>query len=231
MFSGKFIKHKKMSIMTFVALLGYICLSCFAGYPIGLGNAFARSYTKNYCKTVYPAAEFGKTKYSIFSSSFYTSVFADGKTFDIWTSPNSATVSDEKRRDTLFEELEINEIVSRLNQRFFSGMNHSYVYCNMVWLHEDPFAPVAIMDIAYSDRYSETLPTETEMKKILFPVVSACYEDLNAIVTINRINISYYHPDFDPQEAGMTWQKMQINLEADTSFNTEMLFNAEVAAK
>lgn len=227
MFLDTLKKHRKLWAAASIGLLAYTCLSCFAGFPIGLGTVIARSHVRQYCKAIYPDAAFGKSGYNIVSDSFYTGVFVDGEMIDIDIPRGSAAVNDRSREEDVFEELGVSEAVSRLSRQL--RMDHSFIYFHMAWPYKDPDAPITTLRIDCTGGHSsEALPSEREMKQLLFPIVSRCYEELDAVVDVSRIRISYYHPDFNPGEVGMTWQIMQINLEDGASFALDLLLNAEV---
>lgn len=227
MFADTLKKHRKLCAAALIGLLAYTGLSCFAGFPIGLGSAIARSHVKQYCREIYPDAEFGSSGYNIVSDSFYTEVFVDGERIDIDISRGSSTVSDQKREDAVFEELGVSEVVSFLHRQLRA--DHSSIYFYMTWPYKAPDAPITTLRIDCTGGHSsEPLPSETEMKQLLFPIVSRCYEELNPIVDINQIRVSYSHPDLNPEKRGMTWRIMQIDLEDGASWDLDLLMNAEV---
>ena len=227
MFADTLKKHRKLCATVLIGLLAYTGLSCFAGFPIGLGSAIAGSHVRQYCREIYPDAEFGKSGYNIISDSFCTQVFVDGEMIYIDIPRASAVVSDQKREEAVFEELGVSEVVSFLHRQLRA--DHSSVYFHMTWPYKAPDAPITTLRIDCTGGHSsEPLPSETEMKQLLFPIVSRCYEELNAIVDINQIRVSYSHPDLNPEKRGMTWRIMQIDLEDGASFNLDLLMNAEV---
>ena len=80
----------------------------------------------------------------------------------------------------------------------------------------------------YTDYESFPLPGEGQIKELPAPVVLDCILQVEELVPLNKAMIKYYHPDFDPDEHGMTWRTMEISLIHDVLRTKELLDAAEL---
>ena len=84
--------------------------------------------------------------------------------------------------------------------------------------------PVLSLWLDYTDTESTPLPDEAQIKELLSPIVLDCILQVEEHCPLDKATIKYYHPDFDPNEHGMTWRTLEISLAPDVP-RTETLLD------
>ena len=213
-------------ILSFFAL--YTCLSALLGFPLGFGKLMARGISKEYCSIVYPQAALGKTVFNPVSSSYETVVYLGEERFYIRTNPNQDTVGDPYREKLLLQETGVSEVVSKLFRTYVQGRYYRFLSCAVYWNYHDPMTPITSLQFDYGDFESPSLPSEAKIKELLSPIALDCITQIEPLLPLDHVDLLYYHPDFDPDETGMTWRIMEIPLERDTPRTKALLDAAEL---
>lgn len=221
-------KWKKRYIFIALVLTLYFVLSAVAGFPLGFGNRMARSHARDYCEVVYPKATLGETIFNPVDNNFSTRIHLEDDSFTIGTNPNQKTVVDYGRMEVLLKDLGVVEVLSKLKRTHASIAKYGWITCYVSWNYDEPMKPIAIFRMDYTDSQTTPLPNDDGMKELLTPLALDCISSLNQSLSLNSIRLSYYHPDFDPDENGMTWRIVEMDLEDDTPMNQDLLKNASV---
>lgn len=221
--------RKARFIAIAICLILYLGLSTVVGFPLGFGKMMARGLAQDYCQVVYPQANLGKTVFNPVDNAFSTRVYVGEETFTIDTNPNQDAVGDSYRSEAFLQDTGAVEVISKLFRTHVSGKTHSFLYCYVVWSHADPMTPITCLRIDYTDYNNPTLPNETQMKSILAPIALDCITAVEECFSLDSIRLYYYHPDFNPDEEGMTWRIMDIPLGDDTPRTKGLLDDAQVS--
>lgn len=214
-----------------ISLILYLGLSTVVGFPLGFGKMMARGLAQDYCQVVYPQASLGKTVFNPVDNAFSTDVYEGEETFTIYTNPNRDTVGDRHRSDAFLQDTGAAEVISKLFRTYVSGKSQNFLSCFIVWDHAAPMTPITHLRIDYTDYDNPTLPSEAQMKSILTPIALDCITAVEEYFSLDSIRLSYYHPDFRPDEVGMTWQIMGVSLADGTPRTNDLLDDAVVSIR
>ena len=182
-----------------------------------------RNAAKNYCSIVYPQAQLGKTVFNPVAGGYQTVVYLEGEPNYIGVNLAEQTIYDPYREALFSKERGIHELELNLNRTY-----DSFIFCQIVWPCNDPGTPVMSLRLDYTDYESAPLPDEEQIKVLLAPVVLDCITQVEELFPLNKAIINYYHPDFNPDEHGMTWRTMEISLNHDVPRTKELLDAAEL---
>ncbi|MDD3347116.1 hypothetical protein [Oscillibacter sp.] len=221
-------KQKNRYILIALVLTLYFVLSVIIGFPLGFGNMMARSHARDYCEAVYPEATLGKTIFNPVDNNFSTRINLENDSFTIGTNPNKKAVVDYNRREVFLQDTGVFEALSKLQRTHVSIAKYGWITCYVYWNYDDPMTPIAMFRMDYTDAQSTPLPNDDEMKELLTPLALDCITSLNEYLPLNSIQLLYYHPAFNPDEKGMTWRIVKMDLEDDTPMNQDLLKNASV---
>lgn len=213
-------KKRKIYVLILIVLTVYVCFSAFVGVPLGFGKIMERNAVKNYCNIVYPQAQLGKTVFNPIASGYETPVYLEEGPNHIGVNLTEKTISDPYRAALFLKESGIGELLSKLERTY-----DCFIACQVVWPCDDSETPVMSLRLDYTDYESILLPDEGQIKELLAPVVLDCIIQVEKLFPLNKAIIKYYHPDFNPDEHGMTWRTMEISLTQDVP-RTEELFEA-----
>lgn len=181
-----------------------------------------RNAVKTYCSAVYPQAQLGKTVFNPVANGYETAVRLQDGTIHMGVNLAEGIVADPHREALFLKELGVAELLSRLERRY-----GCFLYCRIVWNYGDPTTFLASLDLDYTDHESAPLPSEDPIKELLAPIVLDCITQTEKLLPLESASISYYHPDFAPEERGMTWRTMKLSLNHDEPRTTELLTSAE----
>lgn len=218
-------KRKKDYVLALIFLAVYVCTSAFVGFPLGFGKIVERNVAKNYCDIVYPQAELGKTVFNPVANGYETTVYLEGEPNYIGINLTEQTIYDPYREASFLKESGVKELKSKLE-----STHDCFVFCQVVYPCGDPATPVMSFGLDYTDYKSSHLPDEGQIKELLAPVVLDCIIQIEELYPLNKAIIKYYHPDFNPDEHGMTWRTMEISLTRDVPRTKELLDTAELTA-
>jgi len=222
-------KKQKISFMLLSLFsLIYIGLSSLLGFPLGFGTMMARGITENYCEAVYPQAAMGKTVFNPVSNSFETVIYLGDETLYIRSRPNQSAVNDNYREGLFLQETGVTETVSRLHRTYVSGQYYRFVACYVYWNYDDPMTPITNLRFDYGDYETSKLPNDEQIKQLLAPIALDCILQVEEHLTLNKVELLYYHPDFNPDENGMTWRIMEIPLTDETQRTEKLLDGAQL---
>lgn len=221
-------KQKISSMLLSISFVIYIGLSILIGFPLGFGTMMARGIAENYCEAVYPQAAMGKTAFNPVSNSFETVIYLGDETLYIRSMPNQSAVSDNYREELFLQETEVTETISRLHRRYVSGQHYRSVGCYVYWNYDDPMTPITNLRFDYGDYETSKLPNDEQIKELLAPIALDCILQVEKHLTLNKVELLYYHPDFNPDESGMTWRMMEIPLTDETPRTKTLLDGAQL---
>lgn len=218
-------RNTKKGIFVLIILIAYVFSSVFAGFPLGFGKTMERNMAKRYCRIVYPQAQLGKTVFNPVANGYETAVGLEDETIHIGVNLTEETVTDYYRQELFLNDNGVTEIISRLGRTY-----ESFISVYVVWKCDDPMTPIASLRLDYADHESLSLPGEDQIKELLAPVVLDCIDQIEVILPLESAVVKYYHPDFDPDEVGMTWRSMEISL-GNNEPRTKELFDATELAE
>lgn len=216
-------KERKVYVFILIFLTVYVCFSAFVGVPLGFGKIMERNAAKNYCNIIYPQAQLGKTVFNPVASGYETAVYLEGEPNHIGVNLTEKTIYDPYRDALFLEESGIGALLSKLTRTY-----DCFIACQVVWPCNDPETPVMSLRLDYTDYESFPLPDEGQIKELLAPIVLDCIIQVEELFPLNEAIIKYYHPDFNPDEHGMTWRTMKIALPQDMPRTKELLDAAEL---
>ncbi|MGM9600855.1 MAG: hypothetical protein ACI3W5_04615 [Faecousia sp.] len=218
-------KRRKLYVLILIFLTVYVCFSAFLGFPLGFGKITERNAAKNYCSIVYPQAQLGKTVFNPVANGYQTVVYLDGEPNYIGVNLTEQTISDPYRAASFLKGSGVGALESELKRT-----HDCFIACQVVWPCNDLATPVMSLRLDYTDYESSPLPDEGQIKELLAPVVLDCIIQVEELYPLNKAIIKYYHPDFKPDEHGMTWRTMEISLNHDIPRTKELLDTAELTA-
>ena len=218
-------KRRKLYVLILIFLTVYVCFSAFLGFPLGFGKIMERNTAKNYCSIVYPQAQLGKTVFNPVANGYQTVVYLDGEPNYIGVNLTEQTIFDPYRAASFLKGSGVGALESELKRT-----HDCFIACQVVWPCNDPATPVMSLRLDYTDYESSPLPDEGQIKELLAPVVLDCIIQVEELYPLNKAIIKYYHPDFKPDEHGMTWRTMEISLNHDIPRTKELLDTAELTA-
>ena len=216
-------KRRKIYVLILAVLTVYVCVSAFVGFPLGFGKIMERNAAKNYCSIVYPQAQLGKTVFNPVADGYETTVYLEEEPNHIGVNLTEQTIYDPYRAASFLKESGVGELTLELERT-----HDCFIACQVVWPCNDPATPVISLRLDYTDYESSPLPDERQIKELLAPVVLNCIIQVEEIFPLNKAIIKYYHPDFNPDEHGMTWRTMEISLDHDVPRTKELLDTAEL---
>ena len=216
-------KRRQVYVLILIFLTVYVCFSAFVGCPLGFGKIMERNAAKNYCSIVYPQAQLGKTVFNPVANGYETVAYLEGEPNYIGVNLTEQTISDPCRAASFLKESGVGALKSELKRT-----HDCFIACQVVWLCNDPATPVMSLRLDYTDYESSPLPDEGQIKELLAPVVLDCIIQVEELFPLNKAIIKYYHPDFNPDEHGMTWRTMKISLDHDVPRTKELLDTAEL---
>lgn len=218
-------KRRKLYVLILIFFTVYVCFSAFLGFPLGFGKIMERNAAKNYCSIVYPQAQLGKTVFNPVANGYQTVVYLDGEPNYIGVNLTEQTISDPYRAASFLKGSGVGALESELKRT-----HDCFIACQVVWPCNDPATPVMSLRLDYTDYESSPLPDEGQIKELLASVVLDCIIQVEELYPLNKAIIKYYHPDFKPDEHGMTWRTMEISLNHDIPRTKELLDTAELTA-
>ncbi len=221
-------KQKTLLIIQLIFLVIYIGLSTLIGFPLGFGTMMARSIAQNYCESVYPQAAMGKTVFNPVSNSFETAIYLGDEPLYIRSRPNQTAVSDRYREKLFLQETGVTETVSRLYRTYALEQSYRFVACYVYWNYDEPMTPITNLRFDYGDYETSKLPDDEQIKELLAPIALDCILQVEKHLTLNKVELLYYHPDFDPDEKGKTWRVMEIPLTDETPRTEKLLDGAQL---
>ena len=198
------------------------------GFPLGFGKLMARGLSKEYCNIICPQATLGKTVFNPVSNSYETAVYVGEEQLYIRTSPNQDMVGDPYREELFLQETGVSEVVSKLFRTYVQGRYYRFLSCAVCWNYNDPMTPITTLRFDYGDYESASLPSEAQIKELLSPIALDCITQIEKLLPLDNVYLLYYHPDFKPDEKGMTWRSMKIPLDRNTARTKELLETAEL---
>lgn len=217
-------KNVKKGIFVLTLLAAYACASAFAGFPLGFGKIAERTMAKRYCSAVYPQARLGKTVFDPVAGGYKTAVDLGEETIYIKVDLPEEAVTDYHRQELFLNDSGVEEILGRLRHTY-----DEWVSCGVVWKVDDPMTPIASFRLDYTDDESASLPDEARIKELSAPIVLDGIGQIEAILPLASVVVNYYHPDFAPDEVGMTWRSMEIVLDGDQPRTKAQLDAPELA--
>ncbi|WP_312281521.1 hypothetical protein [Oscillibacter sp.] len=195
-----------------LSLILYLGISTVVGFPLGFGKLMAWGVAQDNCQVVSPQASLGKTVFNPVDNAFSSDVYVGEETCTIYTNPNRDTVGDRHRSDAFLQDTGAAEVISKLFRTHVSGKSQNFLSCSIVWDYADPMTPITHLRIDYTDYDNPALPNEAQMKSILTPIALDCITAVEECFSLDSIRLSYYHPNFHPDEEGMTWRIMEVLL-------------------
>ena len=154
---------------------------------------------------------------------YETVVYLEEEPNHIGVNLTEQTIYDPYRAASFLKESGVGELTLELERT-----HDCFIACQVVWPCNDPATPVISLRLDYTDYESSPLPDERQIKELLAPVVLNCIIQVEEIFPLNKAIIKYYHPDFNPDEHGMTWRTMGISLDHDVPRTKELLDTAEL---
>ena len=221
-------KQKTPLILLSIFLIIYIGLSALIGFPLGFGTMMARGIAEDYCEVVYPQATMEKTVFNPVSNSFETAIYLGDEKLYISTKPNQSAVGDHYREEIFLQETGATETISRLHGTYVLGRYYRLVACYVYWNYDDPMTPITNLRFDYGDYENSILPNDVQIKELLVPIVLDCIIQVEEHLTLDKVQLLYYHPDFDPDEKGKTWRIIEIPLTDETPRTKELLDGAQL---
>lgn len=216
-------KRRKLYVLILIFLTVYVCFSAFVGFPLGFAKIMERNAAKNYCSIVYPQAQLGKTVFNPVANGYETVVYLEGEPNYIGVNITEQTISDPCRAASFLKESGVGALKSELKRT-----HDCFISFQVVWPCNNPATPVMSLRLDYTDYESSPFPDEGQIKELLAPVVLDCIIQAEELFPLNKAIIKYYHPDFNPDEHGMTWRTMEISLDHDVPRTIELLDTAEL---
>ncbi len=213
-------KNVKKGVFVLIILIVYVFSSVFAGFPLGFGKIMERNMAKRYCSAVYPQARLGKTVFNPVANGYETAVDLEDETIHIGVNLTEETVTDYHRQESFLNDNGVKKIRNRLGRTY-----ERFISVSVVWKYDNPTIPIASLRLDYADYGSSSLPSEEQIKELLAPIVLDCIDQIEAILPLESVVVKYYHPNFNPDEVGMTWRSMEISLDNDEP-RTKELFDA-----
>ncbi|HKM39487.1 MAG TPA: hypothetical protein VJ036_04375 [bacterium] len=142
--------------------------------------------------------------------------------------PNRASVGDNYRSKVFLQETGVTDTLSRLHHTYVSASRYyRFLACNVYWNYVDPTISIIYLRFDYADYENAKLPDDEQIKEILTPIVLDCILQAEEHLTLDRIKLLYYHPDFDLNEKAKTWRIIDLPLTDEIPRTKKLLDGAQ----
>lgn len=223
---------KKFLIGLLVLLIiAYTALSALLGFPIFFERINAHARISDYCAEIYPNITREDTCFNPVSNSFESAFLVNGEWYSLSTPPGGTHIGDPYRTEQLLEDSGARDTLDRLHRIYVEGKYYRFLSCSMSWQYDAPETPRINLRFDYGDRDNTTMLSDDEIKELLTPIVLDCVLQVEEHLPLDSLYVLYSHPDYKPEEHGMSWKWLNIPLDEETPRDETILQDAVFEAR